>query len=490
MRKTVQSLLTAALIVILSLCCGCGTGESSIPVSSEGDIEQITLNFPLITSGESLENLEAVERELNDYLEDKLEARIHLVKADMATLENFYLLQSSRQDPVDFICLLPAESELSIMADSGLMVPLDDYLEEYGTGAASASSDILEIGRLRGRQYMIPQVKNNYTMGTSLEFNASLVKKYQLDVTSIQSIEDVEPFLQMIKENEPDVIPIISPRSNGYISLLGVYDDLIDSFGVLNLEKSQSLTVENWIQSEEFMNHAKLIHDWYKKGYIAKDVLTIQESGASLLMSGQAFCNLSTIMPTADEGLDPDSENGIMEIQLKNIPQLLTSTQAGLEGIGISRFCKEPEHAMKFIDLLFTDPYVANLLEYGIQGKDYTITEDGFADSGGNYFLFYGQPLNQSLCYVKKQYGMNYEEKCRDFREGDVISPAFGFVFDPAPVHKEMALCKAVWEKYYPVINCGCVDPENEIPRFVQELKEAGIDRIIEEKQLQLDAWR
>ncbi len=39
------------------------------------------------------------------------------------------------------------------------------------------------------------------------------------------------------------------------------------------------------------------------------------------------------------------------------------------------------------------------------------------------------------------------------------------------------------------MIDCGCVDPETEIPRMIAALKEAGIDKIVAEKQRQLDEW-
>ena len=35
----------------------------------------------------------------------------------------------------------------------------------------------------------------------------------------------------------------------------------------------------------------------------------------------------------------------------------------------------------------------------------------------------------------------------------------------------------------------GLVDPETAIPEFVEKLEASGIDKIIAEKQSQLDAW-
>ena len=54
---------------------------------------------------------------------------------------------------------------------------------------------------------------------------------------------------------------------------------------------------------------------------------------------------------------------------------------------------------------------------------------------------------------------------------------------------REIAACTNVVNKYHKALVCGALDPETTLPQFNQELKDAGIDVIIEEKQAQLDAW-
>ena len=43
--------------------------------------------------------------------------------------------------------------------------------------------------------------------------------------------------------------------------------------------------------------------------------------------------------------------------------------------------------------------------------------------------------------------------------------------------------------KYHKALLCGALNPDETLPQFNQELKDAGIDAIIAEKQKQLDAW-
>ncbi|MCC8076071.1 MAG: ABC transporter substrate-binding protein [Clostridiales bacterium] len=483
--------LPLLVAVLLLVCCSCGgeTKEATGSSSASDEQEVVTLRFPLIVDDALPENIDQVEDTLNDYLNEQIGVQVSFVAVSISSLEDYYLLQSSSTEKLDFFSLLPGEELLSTMVDAGLILPLDDLLTEYGQGVLDSADEVLSTGQLNGVQYMVPAVRDNYTMGTSLEFNAALVRKYGFDISSIETLADVEPMLEVILENEPGVVPFTSSGSASLTQLLGGYDCLGDTLGVLNLRADDSLTVVDWYETEEFLELTRFLYQWNQKGYLSQDAVVSQQSGTSMVEEGTAFCTLSTIMPTGDYGSEVSESSVVVEVQLSDQPQLLTSYQMGLEGICISASCAAPEKAMQLLNLLYTDECVVNLLEHGIEDVNYTLTEDGAADHGGGYFLLYGQPLNQTLRYPSADYGEHYEEKCLTFAENDVVSPACGFVFDSSPVSKEVALCQAVVEYYFPVLDCGCVDPDEEIPKFVEELKEAGIDTIIAEKQRQLDQW-
>ena len=68
-------------------------------------------------------------------------------------------------------------------------------------------------------------------------------------------------------------------------------------------------------------------------------------------------------------------------------------------------------------------------------------------------------------------------------------SKAFGFTFDSSTVKTQYTAVNNVINQYLPGLRCGSLDPETELPKFQQSLKDAGIDEIIAEKQKQLDAW-
>lgn len=80
-------------------------------------------------------------------------------------------------------------------------------------------------------------------------------------------------------------------------------------------------------------------------------------------------------------------------------------------------------------------------------------------------------------------------EQMTQFNENALISPAKGFTWDNSGVQTEAAAVANVISKYGNALLAGSLDPAVTIPQFIEELKDAGADTIIEEKQRQLDAW-
>ena len=85
--------------------------------------------------------------------------------------------------------------------------------------------------------------------------------------------------------------------------------------------------------------------------------------------------------------------------------------------------------------------------------------------------------------------GADIWKQTEEFNNNAKLSKAFGFVWDNSDVLNEITACNNVTAKYKNALDCGSLNPEEAVPKMVQELKDAGIDTIIAEKQAQLDAW-
>ena len=68
-------------------------------------------------------------------------------------------------------------------------------------------------------------------------------------------------------------------------------------------------------------------------------------------------------------------------------------------------------------------------------------------------------------------------------------SCALGFAYDSSALSTEIAALTNIKSQYIDSLNTGAVDPSIELPKFLEELDNAGMQKVIEEKQAQLDAW-
>ncbi len=80
-------------------------------------------------------------------------------------------------------------------------------------------------------------------------------------------------------------------------------------------------------------------------------------------------------------------------------------------------------------------------------------------------------------------------EQMKAFNESAKVSPALGFSFDATPVKTEVAAATNVVNQYKVGLESGSLDPAL-IAEFNEKLKASGLDKIITEKQKQLDAWK
>ena len=157
---------------------------------------------------------------------------------------------------------------------------------------------------------------------------------------------------------------------------------------------------------------------------------------------------------------------------------------------------KNPEKAMQFLNLLYSDPEVVNMLDWGIEGTHYVKVSDHVIDypsgktaANVGYSGFGWMWGDQFLSYVLSTDDPNIWDEMKKFNDGAVKSKAMGFIFDASSVTTEIAAVTNVYEQYRMSLETGTTDPATELPKFIAALKDAGIDKIIAEKQKQLDAW-
>lgn len=238
--------------------------------------------------------------------------------------------------------------------------------------------------------------------------------------------------------------------------------------------------------------------DWYKKGYIRNDILSVQDFGTDAYKNG--YCMW---VHTWDE-TSAERESAEKGVELDCIPLSKTSIIRNAipsTATVIPRTSKNPEKAMELINLLNTEKGkdLYNLLTWGIEGVHYTkISENRIkplydtsqATSEDDYGLW-----NWAIASVKNSYEPQAQlEGWADYimkiDEKAEISPVLGFKPDTSKLTTEISQFNAVVKEYGKTLRYGAAQNEEETyNEFINKLDTAGAEKIREELQRQLDEW-
>ncbi|MBB5264108.1 hypothetical protein HNP82_001213 [Catenibacillus scindens] len=156
------------------------------------------------------------------------------------------------------------------------------------------------------------------------------------------------------------------------------------------------------------------------------------------------------------------------------------------------------DHAMKFINLLFTDEDVINLMNFGIEGVHWEEKPDGTIgfpegvdSSNSGYYLnatwIFG---NQFLSRVWEGNDPDSRQIALEKQENALYSPAIGFTVDTSLFENELTSINNIIEEYRNGLISGVLDPETELPAFLEKLENGGMPEILQSCQQQYDEWK
>jgi len=488
--------LAAAILSLMFITAACsGSGSESEPAGTDeaGAAEAGTTAKPyeLVMAYPSFGDVSdaaSVQEAISALTLEKMNATVKLVPISVANYQdqmNLMLAGSEKLDVVYTSVWRGFASQVS----RGQIVPLDDLIAQYGQGIGQyVPEEIAEAGKVKGETYGIPSVKA-WALTPSFVMRKDLVDKHGIEVSQLKTWADIGPVLEIIKTKEPGVTPIVNYNIGEAIgSGMLFLDPLGMGSGVLDFDGT-GYQILDGTESEDYNDMLKLVREWFLAGYMSKDVATVQESGGTLLKAGSAFSFIRNINDCYTESVSA----GVELVCVGLDPTYMTRNSVSSNMISIARNSGNPEAAMQFINLLYTDAEIINLFTNGIEGKHYVKGEnglirkpDGTTSTGydSNQFAV----GNNFLSAVWEGNAPDIWEQMKKLNESAVKSRALGFSFDMEPVKAEMAAVSNVQNQFNAGFLTGTTDP-SELPSFIEKLKAAGRDAVIAEKQKQLDAW-
>lgn len=507
-KKQLSATLIGSLALSLALA-GCSSGSKQqtgasgsaennqgAPAKSEAELPPYELTMAFLTVSSQNKGIPAVEEQLNKLTNAKINTTIKLVPISYGSYEQQMNLMMASNEKLD---LFVTESKsYGTQVGQGRLVPLDELIDKHGPNIKKyVDSAYLDAARMNGKVYWVPSIRD-FAANRGLVMRKDLVDKYKFDLSKIKTYDDLDPIFQTIKDGEPGMIPVVGYTPKNPHAMTFVYKDfdiLGNNIGVTRLS-DESLKVVNLYETPEYAGYLDTVRRWYNAGFIAKDAATTKDNANDLVKANRTFSYLTSMKPGFETQASRSVGKEMVSVEL--IPARTLTNNITVFMWSIAKNSKDPARAMMFLDLMYSDKEIINLLDWGIEGKDYVKAGDNIIDypTGVNATnVEYGLNLNwlfgnSFLSYIFKPDPADLWDRMSNFNKSAKKSPALGFTFDVTPVKTEAATVTNVINQYQLGLETGTLDPKKELPEFNKKLKEAGIDKVIAEKQKQLDEWK
>lgn len=512
-KKLVSLVMTGAMFAGLVAGCGSDGGADSTADQNSGvdskasseaaadseELYEVVMQWP--SAGDTPSSLEAVEAAVNEMVAD-LGVKVKLEPVGAYTIASDTSLAISSGEKLDLVCSM--FSGVGNLASSGGIIPLDEYLEEYGQDIVSVCGELqMKAGLYDGQTYGIPV---HYADGSDMGFvvRKDLMEKYvpDFDEDKFYNFDELTEMFTAIKEGEGENFYIMAGGYNSDTLFQCVKRmDLLGqgiAGGVLFVDGSGSTTVVNPFATEEYAEFAQLMYEWNQAGFFPSDAATNTESYYTQIGAGN-FLGAPTGDTAGTTAPNYSAAIGREVTFIKTSPAVSMSTAYNMILWSISSTSENPAKAMTFLNEIYANADLANLLQYGFEGETYEVVEsddkgtviqlkEGLTTMTAPYwqnFYLWGDRLQW---YIMAPDTTDANERCKAF-EVDTISPALGYTFKIDNVSAQYSAVDSVIQQYLGIVQTGSIDPAQELPEFLQALEDAGYNEVIAENQRQLDAW-
>lgn len=519
--KTVKKIgaLLLAVIMVLSVFTACGGGtdasssdggaessqsDSGTADSSDGGAESSstgsgdeTYNITMAYIGSEQPNQEKVFQAINDFMQEDINMTFDTVMLGWGDYADKLNLMLSGGDKLDILPVYYQYANAYINA--GQIVDLKDYIYDYGQDILDRmTEEVATSGAVNGFIYGIPSNKESASLA-GIVMRKDIVDELGIDVDSIKTLDDLEPIFAEVKTAHPEM-DVVS--GTNLVTQIQTWDPLIDTFGVL-MDEGQDTTVVNFYETDEYYSRVKRVNSWYKSGYVKLDAATTTETSQNLVKAGSLFSYLSPIKPgfLAQENISTGMEMVTAYIGKDDgsTSNMIATNNVNFFNWGIAQQSEDKAKAMQFLNYAYSTGEWNNLINFGIKGEDYELVEGSDIvidypegkDASSAYHLNLGWMMpNQFTGYVWNGYPEDVWQQYQDFNASATYSKAFGFIYDSSSLSTELTALQSVYNEYQKPIETGSVsDVDVSLKEFNDKLYAAGLQKVIDLKQEQLDAW-
>lgn len=454
------------------------TDETPAPTENNGDV--VTVKWVAVGNGMPA-NYDAWKANLDKYLEEKIGVHLEMEIVSWSDWDNRRNVMVNANDDYDimFTNLNTYQNDIRI----GAFLDITDMVQSAAPSLYSTLPTELWDGvRVGGQIYGVPTWKDS-SVTQYFVWDKAVAEQYVPNYADLKELADLTDGLTAIKD-ATNTAPFIL-NMQGLDAIFGAkFDGLTAGLPTLGVRyDDNSRKVVCTVEQEDIMNELKTLRYWYEAGIINADAATLGENPKYRPCYVAQGWSLA-----ADTTWGPNM--GVEAVAVQWGPTVMSSDTIQGSINCISSSSKNPEKALQLLELVNTDSYVRDALQYGLEGDDFEYTADGKLHRLKTDWSMAG--YTQGSYFVRTQLDTEVESQEAEIKalnESAVKSPVLGFAFDTSNVADKLTACIEVYNRYKAELLTGTLDPEEQVSAMMEEMRAAGFDDIVAEAQSQIDAY-
>lgn len=281
----------------------------------------------------------------------------------------------------EIVILKSLDSNTVLNCRAGAFWDLTDYLKDY-ENLSRINETVLNNTMIDGRVYGIPRTRT--LMRHGITYRKDWLEKVGLKVPA--NLEEFRQVLEAFTFDDPDgngkndTYGLVSTKVSTGFDTIGMWFGAPNGWG-----EDGSGNLQPAFLTDEYFESMKWIKQLYDDGILNQDFATLENSGVKDAFKAQ---QVGVFLSDADEA---NAFKTYFESQNMDVPMTVSAAIEGPGGkaapptdgfagiLAISKNAVKTEDDLKrcltFLDKL-NDEYASNLLNWGIEGVDYTKNDD------------------------------------------------------------------------------------------------------------------
>ncbi len=524
MKRRILALLMTAVLA-LAMLSGCGNKqaaptETKAPEvketqtqtpAAEAETEDMTeikmIYMPLSSMPKGLQD---VEDAVNAITEKEINVHVDIEIIESGNYDSQIGLMMAGNEPIDVFLTFPVgATSYSAMVSQNQFMDISELLPVYAPELLETVGGLISATSVGDAVYAIPTYRSLVVsayliMRTDVLEDLGMLEKAQ----NMTSFAEYEEILEAVKNSEKwghlagivnsDLDGLCLPLGGAYLGVdkfedASSYDQLGDMSKLIAVDPyGNDSTVKMNFDTPEYKAMVDQMREWYEKGYVYKDAATTEDPGDVLIKNNVGFSYFS------------DGEMGVETNKSVSCGTPMTCVKIQTHPISTGSCTKfawavpstsaEPEAAVKFLNMMYTDARIENLLLWGVEGKDYQVVDgvakfvDGQDSNTVSYQMGEWMFGNAFLAYPWDGQPADIREQAKAEMDVAEESVFLGFSCDTTNIQTELAAISNVIAEYTPALDSG-VAPEGTYEEFIAKLYDVGAQKVVDEYQRQLNEW-